>query len=137
MERDEKQRSGSQTQPQAQAQTRSGRTDYREFLRVVSRVIDEHPAEVAVIEDHIKRYRASAAPGADLTAAANQQQQILLSLMQSEQGRAAAQTLDDAYRQLGGPKGGSGGTGAQILPIIIAWAVVDIIIWGCVALDCV
>jgi len=57
--------------------------------------------------------------------------------MQSEQGRAAAQTLDDAYRQLGGPKGGSGGTSAQILPIIIAWAVVDIIIWGCVALDCV
>ena len=118
MERDEKQRSGAQTEPQAQ--TRSGRTDYREFLRVVSRVIDEHPAEVAVIEDHIKRYRASAAPSADLTAAANQQQQILLSLMQSEQGRAAAQTLDDAYRQLGGPKGSSGGTSAQILPIIIA-----------------
>jgi len=132
MERDENQRST--TQPQTQ--TRSGRTDYREFFRVVSRVVEEHPAEVAVIEEQIKRYRASTPPGGDLTAAANQQQQILLALMQSDQGKAAAQTLDDAYRKLGGPRGGSGPE-AQILPIIVAWAIVDIIIWGCVALDCV
>ena len=47
-----------------------------------------------------------------------------------------ALTLDEAYRKLGGPRGG-GGVESQLLPIIVAWAIVDIVIWGCVALDCV
>ena len=130
MERDVNQRSATQ------AQSKAGRTDYREFFRVVSRVIEEHPEEVAVIEAQIKRHRGST-PAADLTAAANQQQQILLAVMQSEEGQAAARTLDEAYRKLGGPKGGGGGVESQMLPIIVAWAIVDIVIWGCVALDCI
>jgi len=129
MERDNKPRSATQIKPE--------RTNYREFLRAVSRVIEEHPEEVAVVEAQIKRYRATTATGTDLTASTNQHQEILFALMQSKEGQAAAQTLDEAYRKLGGPTGGGGGGETQLLPVIIAWAIIDIIIWGCVALDCI
>ena len=131
MERDNKGRSATQTQ------TKPERTNYREFLRVVSRVIEEHPEEVAVVEAQIRRYRATSATATDLTATSNQHQEILFALMQSKEGQAAAQTLDEAYRKLGGPTGGGGGVETQILPVIMAWVIIDIIIWGCVALKCV
>ena len=115
--------------------------DYREFFKVMSRIIEEHPKEVAVVEEHLRRYPRSALIGGNsFTAATTQHQEIVNALLETENGRAAAQTLGEAYRRMAEQATGAAGGGPvqEIVPVIIGGLVIlDILIWGCVFTDCI
>ena len=121
-------------------QTRTGRAEYKDFFKVLARIVDEHPREVAVVEEHLKRYSRSSLTGGSFAAAATQHQEIVNALLQTEHGQAAVQTLGEAYQRVTTQVKGSaaGEPVQQLVPIIIGGLIiVDILIWGCVFTDCI
>ena len=114
--------------------------DYREFFKVMSRIVEDHPSEVAVVEEHLRRYPRSSLIGGTFAAATSQHQEIVNALLETPQGQAAAQTFGEAYRRMTEQaKGSAGGAPVQeIVPVIIGGLIVlDILIWGCVFTDCI
>ena len=128
-------------QPGSQPERKRGRSDYREFFNVVSRIVAENPDAIAALEEHLQRYDRAALVGGSLTAATTQHQEIINSFLQTDAGRSAAETLGEAYQRLAGQVRRSERSGSgeqQIVPVIIGGLIIlDIVIWGCVFTDCI
>ncbi len=118
-------------------QNKSASREQAEFFRVLARLVEQQPNEMAVIADHVSRHSPSVQAGGSLVDQANQHHELLLSLLQTERGREAAQTLGQAYQRMGGPVRGAGKPGeveVQLLPLIITLAVFDTCLWGYILL---
>jgi hypothetical protein len=126
-------------EPEPSSSNKKRGTDYRDFFKVMSRIVEEHPKEVAVVEEHLRRYQRSALIGGSFTAATSQHQEIVNALLETENGQAAAQTLGEAYRRMTEQAtGAAGGPVQEIVPVIIGGLMIlDILIWGCVFTDCI